>query len=403
MKTGFQDIPVPEELNQVVEKNLNRIYSEEKRRKFHNGVAGFGAAAAVVAGGIFLGMHTPVLAENAPRLLENIPILRGIFVDIQDDFAYSGDYEYVGEALPDMYTETVNGVTVTLSEIYCNDQALYVSFTMESEDVIPDTDLLNCLTVKATGDLSYWDPGHYEGANTLDYSDGTARRIDDHTLAGVVRFDLQRTKVDISAYDEAKEQAISAGEQWVEHFDAEVTEKYFTEKEIPENFTMELGIQSICLWEEGSGIDNIKSFSGPWTFALNVNKNTSDIQVIETGVNEAGIGFEKIVKDRFEIVLYDTVPTELRMNHIDYAPIMLDANGELLSSAGVGVGTMNVVAIGDHDISHADAFMVSDEIWFNELKPLYWNSHEDDTFDGEAFRELLLEKCAYHQEIVFEE
>ena len=365
-----------------MEKNLNHIYSEERRRKFQNGVAGFGAAAAVVAGGIFLGMHTPVLAENAPKLLENIPILRSIFVDMQEDMGYSGDYNYIGEELPDMYTETVNGVTVRLSEIYCNDQALYVSFTMESEDVIPDTDLLNCLTVEATGDLSYWDPGHYEGANVLEYSDGTARRINDHTLAGVARFDLQRTKVDTSAYD---------------------AEENFTENEIPENFTMEFGIQSISLWEEGNGIDNIKSFSGPWTFALNVNKNTSDIQVIETGVNETGIGFEKIVKDRFEIVMYDVVPTELAIDpDAGYVPIMLDANGEWFSPVGDG-GSINVIAIADHDISHVDAFMISDEIWFNELKPLYWNSHEDGTYDGAAFRELLLEQSEYHQKIEFEE
>lgn len=384
-----------------MEKSLHQVYSKERHKKFQNGIVGIGVSAAVVAGGIFLGMHTPALAENAPGLLENVPILRGIFTSMQEDVGFSGDYDSIGEEVSGMYSETIGGVTVKLSEVYCNDQALYVFFTMESEDVLPDTDILNCLTVDATGEFSYWNPGHYEGANRLSYTDGTASRVDDHTLAGIARFDLQETKVDTSAYEAERERAIAAGESWFDHFDAEVIEKYFTENEIPESFTMELGIQSISLWEEGNGINNIKSFSGPWTFALNVKKDTSDAQVIEGGVNDAGIGFEKIIKDRFEIVMYPEIPTELLMNQLSYDPIMLDANGEMLDLGNNG-GSINVVAIADHDISHVDAFIVSGKAW-DELKSLYWNSHSDGTYDGAAFREMLLEQCEYHQEIEFEE
>lgn len=350
---------------------------------------GIGVSAAVVVGGIFWGMHTPALAENTPRLLENIPILRGIFTSMQEDMCFSGDYDSIGEEVY-MDSKTINGLTVTLAEVYCNDQALYISFTMESENVLPDTDILNCLTVYATGEFSYWEHAHHEGADRLEYTDGTATRVDDHTLAGIMRFDLQRTKV-----DEAEiERTLAAKRDFIERY--EVTEKPFNE--IPENFTMELSINYIRLWEEGNGLDNFKDFAGPWTFALDVNKNISDIQVIETGVNEDGIGFEKIVKDRFEIVMYDTAPVELARNP-GYTPIMLDANGEMFSHSC----SLNVVAIADHDISHVDAFMISDEIWFNELKPLYWNSHKDGTYDGAAFREMMLEQSEYHQEIEFEE
>lgn len=359
-----------------MEKNLNRIYSEEKRRKFHNGVAGFGAAAAVVAGGIFLGMHTPVLAENAPRLLENIPILRGIFVDMQDDFAYSGDYEYVGEALPDMYTETVNGVTVTLSEVYCNDYGLYASFIMESEDIIPDMDILNELDIIATGNFNFFDSGSWDGASVLSGRCSEGKRIDDHTVMGVVRFDLMRMR----GWD--------------------------SDSRIPENFTLDLSVMDITLWEKGNGVDNYQTYHGPWSFALNVKKDNSGLQVIEGGVNEAGVGFEKIEKERFEIVMFDKQPVltfeEALESHDGYVPIMLDADGEWMQTEGESM-VINTVAIGDHDISHVDVFMISYNTFFDELKPLYWNSHEDGTFDGEAFRELLLEKCAYHQEIVFEE
>lgn len=356
-----------------MEKSLKHIYSKERRRKFRNRMVGLGAAAAVIAGGIFLGINTPVLAENAPRLLENIPVLRGIFTHMQDDFEYSGDYNYVGKELPDMYMETVNGVTVRLSEIYCNEYALYVSFILESEDSIPSMELSE-LSIRATGDFSYYDCGNWLGADLLYGTVSAGEIIDNHTVVGVVRFDLMRTR------------------EWE------------SESTIPENFTMDLGIETVTLWNNSGK----KTYGGPWNFALNVEKDTSALQVIEGGVNEAGIGFEKIEKDRFEIVMFDKEPAltleEAVEPHESYVPIMLNANGEWMTPGRARTGTsMNIVPIGDHDISHVDVFMVSIDTFFNELKPLYWNSHEDGTFDGEAFRELMLEECAYHQEIVFEE
>lgn len=35
--------------------------------------------------------------------------------------------------------KTVDGTTVTLSEVYCNEMALYLSMTIHTEDKFPDT------------------------------------------------------------------------------------------------------------------------------------------------------------------------------------------------------------------------------------------------------------------------
>ena len=37
------------------------------------------------------------------------------------------------------YSKTVDGTTVTLSEVYCNEMALYLSMTIHTEDKFPDT------------------------------------------------------------------------------------------------------------------------------------------------------------------------------------------------------------------------------------------------------------------------
>jgi alkyl sulfatase BDS1-like metallo-beta-lactamase superfamily hydrolase len=49
------------------------------------------------------------------------------------------------------------------------------------------------------------------------------------------------------------------------------------------------------------------AFEGDWNFTLNITKNTEDTQTVWVNeVNDQGIDIEKVVKDRFEITVYDT-------------------------------------------------------------------------------------------------
>lgn len=94
-----------------------------------------------------------MLVSNASKL----PLIGHIFERMQGDYEYKGDFTDVATRLdnsdiedqPDSadgtnadtlfsYTKTVDGVTVTLSEIYCNDQALYVTMQLKSEDALPE-------------------------------------------------------------------------------------------------------------------------------------------------------------------------------------------------------------------------------------------------------------------------
>ena len=104
------------------------------------------------------------------------------------------------------YSQTKNGMTVTLSEIYCNDEALYVSLVLHSEDEFPetmnfqnsDTPLINLM--RSTMKFSFDDQ-----EKLLDMSSVDGKMIDDHTYAGVVRYDLSFVKN--SSRDEAFEKA----------------------------------------------------------------------------------------------------------------------------------------------------------------------------------------------------
>lgn len=101
-----------------------------------------------------------------------------------------------------LYTQTHDGMTVTLSEVYCNDVALYVSMIIRSEDKFPETMTWNDNTpmirlLRSTMKFSY----NSENQNLFGVEDCLdGKMIDEYTYAGVLRFDLSYT-VDTSDAD----------------------------------------------------------------------------------------------------------------------------------------------------------------------------------------------------------
>ena len=141
-------------------------------------------------------------------------------------------------------------------------------------------------------------------------------------------------------------------------------------------------------------------FNGSWQFTIEVQKNTDDTQIVEVNeVNELGVGIEKVVKDRFEITMYDTYADGVYGT--DYVPVMLDAEGILMDYGSSG--SVNTVAINDRDVSRVDVFLIDYYKWMDSLKGDKWRQAGALTEDGRTYKELLLAECAYHTEVVFEE
>ena len=65
-------------------------------------------------------------------LASKIPLIGSIFKAVQDEQRYTGNFDEVAEPLTNGNVCTANDVTVTLSEVYCDTQALYVSVMLES-------------------------------------------------------------------------------------------------------------------------------------------------------------------------------------------------------------------------------------------------------------------------------
>ena len=147
------------------------------------------------------------------------------------------------------YSKTVDGTTVTLSEVYCNEMALYLSMTIHTEDKFPDTFITSDgkpnikLSENSTVKYDYMD----EKSNLFNaYLDG--KMLDDNTYAGVLRIPVEDMTVD------------DAG--WTKFY--EVRNAFFKEKGIDvdsEDFSFDKLAQTLGMDEYSD--ENLPQVGGP--------------------------------------------------------------------------------------------------------------------------------------------
>lgn len=204
--------------------------SHKKFKAVYKTALGLTAAAAV---------FSAVCITN-PAFAENIPLVGNVFKQLGNSLGFYGDYSKYAKQLTDStedalsadadgsqegssnsqnaqaenqnttendnsdktkddqsYSKTVDRTTVTLSEVYCNELALYLSMTIHTEDKFPDTFITSDgkpdikLSENSTVKYDYMD-----GKSNLfnAYLDG--KMLDDNTYAGVLRIPVEDMTVD---------------------------------------------------------------------------------------------------------------------------------------------------------------------------------------------------------------
>ena len=211
-------------------KSSRTAKSQKKFKAVYKTALGLTAAAAV---------FSTVCITN-PAFAENIPLVGNVFKQLGDSLGFYGDYSKYAKQLTEStedtqsvdsdgsqagssnsqnaqaenqnttenhnadktkdnesYSKTVDGTTVTLSEVYCNEMALYLSMTIHTEDKFPDTFITSDgkpnikLSENSTVKYDYMD-----GKSNLfnAYLDG--KMLDDNTYAGVLRIPVEDMTVD---------------------------------------------------------------------------------------------------------------------------------------------------------------------------------------------------------------
>lgn len=368
-----------------------RVKAVEKCRKKRKQLTWILGTAAALA--LFL-----TICVANPAVVRSIPIIGNLFEELGNSQGYKGDYEEYAESLKEpkmtnetekqeqsgkkkeegLYAKTSDGVTVTLSEVYCNEAALYLSLLIESEEEFPPVQEQDGKPVidilRSDISFSYRENFQLQG----NYLDG--KFLNNKTYAGILRLNLEDTK-------------------WNgEETDASI--------QIPENFTINLNIHEITghlpenfegkIPEKAACCERDWKFRGEWDFTVEVTKdNTKTVTKELSLTDENGAGVLSVTKTPFEISLNINDP-ESR-----YAAVVLDAEGNPLSPGGF-VGTEGEYAIGEHDVSTIYVYVCDALEYMDELKGYYWADTHEEQKKTKTFKELLDERAIYHQEAVFE-
>ena len=263
-------------------KSSRTVKSHKKFKAVYKTALGLTAAAAV---------FSAVCITN-PAFAENIPLVGNVFKQLGNSLGFYGDYSKYAKQLTDStedarsadadgsqegsnnsqnvqaedqnttendnsdktkdnesYSKTVDGTTVTLSEVYCNELAMYLSMTIHTEDKFPDTfirfDGKPDIKLSENSTVKY---DYMDGKSNLfnAYLDG--KMLDDNTYAGVLRIPVEDMTVD------------DAG--WTKFY--EVRNAFFKEKGIDvdsEDFSFDKLAQTLGMDEYSD--ENLPQVGGP--------------------------------------------------------------------------------------------------------------------------------------------
>ncbi len=415
------------------------VRQEAYHRAGHLRVCAASAAAAVVvvAGG--------VVCVSNPTFASNLPLIGHLFEKMEDVASYSGDYSKVGEPVAGnveettdneqaAYTQIANGVSVTLSEVYCNEAALYLTFELQVEDGFPDY----LVTENGTPDLGLRGEITYsfnsESQPFLEYPDG--KMVDDNTYIGLLRFDLQDATTDWTDFNQAVE---ADGEG----YNGESYNKYrdlIHMIDLPESFEVQLSVTQVIgnLAEptsifEAAGVaqpseeeyaempedewhammqglyDSVPDYGeypnqyenfwydGPYTykFAVNVDSEQTVTVPVDTESDES-----------YYVVSVTKTPFELTVEEVntvwdaDRMLIVIDADGSKLSYGAKG-GNTNEFQVEGHDLSSIDIYSVTLDDWENQhIKGDYFEENGTNE-DGQTLKEVLDDNNLYHRMVTF--
>ena len=419
-----------------------------------------------------------VICIANPALAEKISLVVHVFGELRQSLGFSGDFEKYAVPLTEaseeadgvediqimegddidqeseaVYSVTKNGMTVTLSEVYCNDEALYLSMIVETEEKFPDTQQFRQSDITLLNIVNSTLKFDYSDRENLAMTQLEGKLLDNHTYLGVLRYNMAESSdvTDYDAYYEARkefvlQQGISEAEydnhseealnqlceklgisredfsdQAIIQAGGPDIEKYRASVEIPEKFTVELRIpQIIGIRPDGENPEMPEDIRAEYESAMSENglgltdedyrnftEEQKDIehQLFTKMWNEYArrypetqewfnLGLKTVTKPPFELVVVDS-------GNIDCFTVVLDADGEPLDTGNTG-GNTNTLSVRDRDVSKVDVYICDYMEYMDEIKGYYFSPDYEEKKKTKTYRQVLEERALYYKEIVFE-
>ena len=411
-----------------------------------------GGLAAVLAVGFIICVSDPVMARD-------LPLVGSLFEKLQDNVSFFGNFAdnasvleepeaaTPGETTPEetssaetspqennLYTKTCDGLTITFSEIYANDQAIYLTMSAETPDAFPETmkdqNGKPIVSLLASTGFDFKE----DGAPEIQYYNLEGAFLDEHTYSCILRIDLAEAARDFTEYNKQydlmtqevlDEMGVSMDDlndetdegyallsEFVDKVSAKggALQSYIKTIDIPDSFRLSLHITELRgdrpfdeseVNTEDPGSFKVPQyiFEGNWDFEIPVTVDTSRTVTLDINeTNENGIGLKSVTKTPYELTvqeLYDEGADS------DCFLVALDAQGNRLPYNDSS-GNTNNFAIQDRDISTVDIYILDYIQYMDELKGEENYNNNENKPDGEKWGDLLEQYAKYHKTLHFE-
>ena len=320
------------------------------------------AAAAVICiigiGG--LGYFNPVLAAR-------IPLIGGIFEQIEDDIKYSGDYSNRASFLPNEdstdntdasdYSAYDKGITLTASEVYCDGYSVFLTVIVETEDA----DFTKIPKYNNRSAAQFYIGGTWSiDGNSLEqlaYAIFEGKVIDSHTFAGLLKMDFE--------------------------------EKFEGSGELSLNVTS-LGYDDATMLDSKDMVSHW--IDGNWNIVFPLEANGNDTKTMTVGETKGNITLEDVIVTPYQVIVHTTTPKqqleltdEMREKLLSQYPDMTDE--EMLSIYSGFLPEKLHLKYPDIDLTDLELFDFSGEpykrhyaVIFNQDGIiLYWDGKIDGT------------------------
>ncbi|MDD6794649.1 MAG: DUF4179 domain-containing protein [Clostridiaceae bacterium] len=297
MNMDYDNIKIPDNIDEFIDRGIKNAIKKSKKKRIKVRALKIVATFTIFIVGV--GITSPATAAK-------IPIIGNVFETIEKDIYFPGAYSEYATSI----NQTVhsNGIDMTMSEILCDGESLYVTYIVESKKPFKYT---------SWGDepLSMNQLITNEEYNKVDFTD---EKLDNSGIAGLEgKFVDENTFVGMERY---KLTSLNT--------------------EVPDEFTFQVKYTSILTHSLDE--ERIKDeVTGTWAFKVpvKVNKDISkEIKLNNVGNN--AISFDSVILTPFETIINITFKDEKW--HSYYINIYDEKGNELLPSEGhIVKGTNN--------------------------------------------------------------
>lgn len=285
MQNKFDNIPIPERLDEVVTSSMKEI-RKIKNRRLRNKVIAASAATVIAIGGI--GITNPAIASK-------LPIIGEIFSQVEKKITFSGDYSSLAKKV-DVETQSSEGLDVTVAEVYCDGYSAYITLEMNYKDELGKIPRfpLNVDESESYESVNCEAKAWIEGSDqekmrhTLKIIEGS--KTGPNSFAGVLKVDLDKV--------------------------ASVDDEYNLKLNL-----RQVLIQSLDRGGIVDGYDNPNGYlvSGPWDFNIPITVDKENVKEIEINEkNDLGFGLKSVVVTPFQIIVDHIIPEELDKVEFQY-------------------------------------------------------------------------------------